>query len=1076
MKYQYFISFLFIFLQYIFINNYLYGYSYPHHFRSKQERYFANELKYLFYQPRTHGSNALNTTITFLSDMINNFYHNSNYTDLLQFFPHKYSTPYIASTNSFNIYTIHNDVNTSIFYFHKTNDSSDIINFSKNAKNARKDRRKNLMHDKKRVKDIYYHKNSKPLIIVCKVDTNPLRASTFDTSIHIFAITEAIETILNSKNITDKIKHDFAFVFTGCEEFDQLGTKYIIKNAFENGGYYLYLSGVGVGRPLALFSQSKKSSSVIKALSKVTYIPMATFTSELEDFISLIKAKSFSMIKVKQQTAPKNEHKSKSKSTFNSDATIESKTSSFNLNFLKKQGFEKEYHNYKYRYHLYNGATKIQKNKNFAGAELSFIGNPLIHSTASDMDSDAHNVKNVQLVVHSILHFLMHFDTKSTENDISKESYTVAFGISPLVFLIQKETLNLISFFLILLFCFYIVFYLVIQIYHKLNENERADIFNSINFVLKDEFSFIFCYFSALALTFICYFLFFLLLSVMNTSAIVFKPNLYLFLITFSIFTVFICIFEYLINNSKLKNYSSDQFNSASFYLDDDWHFLQVIYITLLLIIFRKFDFEILIVVTTIFFIIYQFCPVHKNLVWTPVFLSIFILCPFIFTYALLYRPFLLDCQNLPIFYADIVPFIFIFLFFTHISVFTLPFYYAKEKQKQNAESQTNPERLKIHYLCAISQILYAFNKIDNISSTSETEISEDNKKSNDKKLESSNLKTNVIKNRNKANKKESANIQSNSDKKSNNNNSLQSSVKNKIETIISSKKLIILNSFILLFLLFFNWSSFNNEIPIKGTFAHYYYKDSNKSEISFIPQNGRRLIPFLWKSLSKTANISYVYNYKGRLLTDPRPAFVKTVENSSLPFFFTLWPQISLSSIQHDVPNKRRVAIFDDENEDENNEIKKDKKPKVVRKILFNLHSSGPNINFIYFIFKCGTNLNAGQCVDSRIRLVDPIDQSTISYLHSQKSEEKLFNPFFSDNGETVFRIGSFVGNQIKRIPQIEINVTLNTQIKLTIAYQSFIETKEMKDFQSKFNKIAVNEINSNEVTQSVFIQTQMI
>lgn len=1086
MKYQYFGSFILIFILYNLINKCINVCLYTQYSETNQITHFTNSLKYLFFHPRTHGSNAFNSTYTSIDIIMQQLYNSSNYSDSFQLLPFKYNPAFYSSSNSFRMYTIHNDINTSIFYFHKTNGSTDIINFTSSSKNARKSRRKNILQNIKTIKQTLYHNNTKPLIIFCRIDTNPSSPSTYDSTIHIFAILEAVNSILSSKKISNKIKHDFAIVFTGCDEFDQLSTKNLMKNIFKDGGYYLYLSGVGVGRPFTLYSQSNKSSSVIKALSKVKSLPMATFISEFEDLISLIKAKSYSMSKIKHNP------KTKSKNIYNSNSekSLKDKTSSTSLNLaiLKKRGNEKEIHRYKYRYRYVNGATKIQKNKNFSGAELSFIGNSLFHLTPMDVDNDKNNINNIQLVVNCILQFLTHFNPNSGSNidDISKESYLVAFGISPFVFLIQKETLNLVSFGLILFFCLYVVFYLILQILYNLdwlNSNqekmksiEKVAILKSIISVFVDEFSFVFYFFLALISTFIFYMVFFLLLSVMNPSSMISMPILYFFLIVFSIFSVFIYIFEYLIDDFKHKKPSSVHNYNINYYLYDDWHFLQVIYMTILLIIFRKFDFEILIVETAIFFIILQFCPIHKNMKWMPVVLSLLILSPLIFAYSLLYNPFLLDCQNLPIFYADIVPFIFIFLFFIHMSVFILPFYFTREKQNGDLNTEIKPERLKIHYLCAISQIYLILGKI-NFSSFVEDEISEMEKKISEKKSVKTNEKVKGFKNRNKLNKSESS---SNSNNKSNKSIKTESqinittSLKTKIETIISSKILFFINFINLFFLIFFISPSFSRKIPIKGTFSHYFIKDSDKSEISFVPKSGRRSIPFIWKSLSKSDNYKYIYNYKGRLLTGPEPAIVQIIENSTLPFFFMSWPQISLSSIQHDIPTYRPVS-FESNDENENNEVFNNKK-KIVRKIIFNLNSMGPNVNFIYFIFKCGSNSIEGQCVDSRLSFVDPIDLTTISYSSMLKNEEKLLLPFLSRTDETVFRIGSFIGFPMKKVPHIEINVTKNTPIKLTIAYQSFIETKEMKDFKSKFNNFAINEINENEITQSVFIQTQMI
>lgn len=1041
---QYFLSFSLIFLSYIIINKYICGYSFNHHSEYKQDAILANILKYLYFHPRIHGTMILNTTYAIINNAIQSFYRNSTNKERIQLFAHRYYPTIIGSTNPFGIYTIHNDINYSIFYFHKAKDLDETINFS-SITSIRKSKKKNIIQNKKIIKNVYYHNNTKPLIIICKIDTNPVSPSTYDSTIHTFAILEAIKYIFSSKKTLDKIKHDFAFVFTGCEEFDQLGTKYLIKNVFNNGGYYLFLSGFGVDRPFTLYSQSNKSSSVLKALSKVRNLPIASFTSELEDLISIIKSKSISTTKFKETDYTNFDYRTKSK-------ILEEKTKpNANLKAYKKLKKLKENNRYKFRYRTVNSATQFQKSDKFSGAELSFIGNSLLHSTSNDIDNDEHNMMNIQLVTHCILNFLTNFETK--KDDLDEEKHSIAFGLSPFVFLIEKEKLNFFSSFLICFFLIYLSFYLFARVLYnfvylktinKTNKASLIDVFYSVFLVFSDEFSFIFYYFLALISTFVCFFVLILLLSVVNPSSMISNPNLYLFLFVFSIFSVFIVIFNCF---RKSKNENNPNFN---LYLVDDWHFLQVFYITFLLLIFKKFDFEILIVETAVFFIVLQFCPVHKNKKWLPLFLSFIILLPTIFTYSLLYRPYSIECQNLPVFFADSVPFIFIFVFFIHMSVFILPFYFINENKNYTVkEEKDQTELVKIHYLCSISQF---YIMIKSAKKMGIEKVKEDDRKSNIDDKEKANLN------------------KTSSNSNLNNNDGLVQNLKEKIERLISPKVVIFLNFCFFLFF-FFKSPSFCKEIPIKGTFSHYFTQNEESSEISFIPKSGKRTASFILSALSKSASeMKYVYDFNGRLLTDPSPAFVKTVENMTLPFFFKKWPKISHSSIQYEKPKK---TFFNDDEDDKSEEEKL--KPKMVRQISININGIGPNVDFIYFIFKCNSNLRYGQCVDKRIKLIDPIDYSTIPY--NNKNEERLLKPYLSKEGLTVFRIGSLVGYPLTiRMPRIEINVTENSNIKMTVAYQCFIETKEMKDFISKFNKFAVNEINQNEITQSVFIQTRDI
>lgn len=1071
MKYQFILSFLLIFLQCYIINSYLRGYSFPSLFNYKQDQVLANSFRYLYFHPRTHGSFALNTTYDVINEMINQIFNGSKYKERFQLFSYKYNPTMINSHNSFKLYTIRTDLNSSIFYFHKIDNSSDILNFPNNQNN-KKIRRKNVFQNKKTIKEIYYHNNTKPLLIACRVDTNPLSPSTYDSSIHLYAILESIRQIFENREIIDNIKHDFVFVFTGCEEFNQLGAKNLMKEAFKDGGYYLFLSGFGVGRPFTLFSQSNKSSSVLQALSKVKRLPLVSFIGEVENMISLIKGKSFSMSKIKGSNNYQNDHNAKSRSRKSIDTRNLSNETDI-LSFLKKQGNAKEIQNYKRRFNYVNDATRFRKNKNMSGAELSFIGSPLLHSTRSDIDNDEHNLKNVYLVVDCILQFLTNFDTKAKEKeDIEKEDSLIAFGVSPFVVLIKKETLIFISQILIILFCVYLVFYVSMQTVcnyfyfdsvskeaiskdnekntEKCKSIEKVTSIKCFYSILKNEFSFIFLYVFALLLTFLCHLAFVFLLSVVNPASFIVRPMFCLCLIVITIFSIFNSILYKLVHKNKGPNFN--------FHSDIDWHFLQVVYLTALLIAFKRFDFEVLIVVTAAVYIFFHVLPMHKYVKWLPVLSSLVILSPCVFTYVLLYQPFSLDCQDLPIFFGDVVPFIFIFIFSVHMSVFTLPLYFTLEIQRD--------DKKKKYHLSAFSQIYFLVKRIKfykNIFSDHKSE-----NQSNEKSIKSKddvNIKTSK---ENVTNNKVVADDDS-AEKPVNE----PSNWKLIIEKFCSARKIFVLTISIFSYFIFKS-PPFSLDFPIKGTFSHYFYKKSETSEISFIPKNGRRTIPFIWKTISKSStDIKYVYNYQRRLLSDPGPAFVKSFSNSTLPFFFTHWPIFLSSSIQND-GSLDKYSSSEDENEDKSDENYGLKlRPKMVRKIQINLFNISPNIDFVYFIFNCNSNFKWNQCVDRRIKLIHPLDLSTISCL---SEEEKLFLPFLSNSGDTVFRIGSFVGSVKRMVPLFEINVTKNSPIKLTIAYQSFIETKELKDFKTRFNRFAINEVNENEITQTVFIQTQMI
>ncbi|OHT04486.1 hypothetical protein TRFO_28052 [Tritrichomonas foetus] len=892
MKHLFHLSFLLVIIYYIILEGILRGSIFPNIFNKKFPNIQEDPHLYQYFSlyPRTPGSKSMNITAHLLYEVVEQIFNNKSDNKFKLYF--NIASSNLQSRNKAGMTHIQTSLNSSVLYFKRRGKKSE----------------------------------SNPIIITCRFDTSPLSISSFDSTLHIIAIIKAVQVFLDDPHFN--ISNDFAFVLNGCEEYGQLGAKYLMTELYPEA-YYLSLSGFGVGRPFILFTQSNLSSSVMKSLSHVRGLPMISGISEIPMFRYL------------------------------------------------------------------NDANRFMKSTQYYGAEVSFIGNPSYHGTNLDVDKDQTDESNVKLILSCIMTFLNNF--KMDEN----ETRLVSFGVAPFVLLVQQTTLEKVSNVIPIILCLYIPLF--------------------VN--LKSLF-FLFKFISALSLTFALSWLYTLVLSVVNSSSLTSMP----FLTTFFMLIIMINVLILILSYFRVKT-------------GENWHLLQVFYLTMLTLLFRKSEFNLPILLTIAFYFIQQFASrlrYHLPLLMMT-------LSPSILIYSTLYRSCSYASADYPIFLADLIPFYLLYFFFIHLSIFLLPFFFdnapistyslliAKLLQKIHQKNET-PNETKSENT----------GKVENKSvSRFKTPIKNNinlKKKSQSEKV--GNKQTIDLKKQNKTNKFSTPKKQSipSSPKRSNHKKSypkpLKSSNKNESNSEQDSKKIDFLEfihnphkmlfiSLSLLFIFLVKPNPFSKSYIIRGTFSQYIRDKAEESELSFVPYSGRKISHYLYREISKHQNnISYEPEFCGRIASECGPAIVQRLKKSRLPSFFDHWPRVFTSSID----------LLTD---------------PPYRQVNLNIENMSTEIDFIIISFQCTENKT---CVS--------------------KPPNKFFKPMVSSkNSETVFRVGG-----MSRKFFFEINITQFAPVAVTIAYQSFRSTIEKQAFENAFGSFVKGTVDEYQIAHTVFVQTTYV
>ena len=754
-----------------------------------------------------------------------------------------------------------------------------------------------------------------PLIFVIRMDSSPLGTSTYDSTLHVTAMLEVINTVCNNKVDFD---FDFYFILSCNEEFDQTGTKSLLNTVIKNA-YYVSFSGFGVGRPLILFSKSNLSSSILHALRSVDGLPMISLINEIPYF------------------------------KFNSAAT----------------SFQKD----------------INSNK-FMGAELSFIGNPLLHGTNKDIEFHQPE-KHVKLVYSSMMKIITSFKKENDEINLS------VFGIAPLVFFVPKDQL----YFFGNIFAISLFFYLFLNI--------------SIQRLLLT-----FKCFLSLLFTGCTFFVYFIIISVVNPGSLFDRPLLNTIVFSFTIVSTFI-LFNKLFHckpninacgNSKIHKGFKDQFNEENtieINFFHDFHFIQVSYLALLLIFFIGSDMTLPILITVVCYFISQLLPLHIFYCFG----MILTLLPAILLYSVLFKPLSLIISSNSTYFADLSPFFILFMFVVHNIIFIYPLANAP---LWSCGYFSLPLSKAIIYLTSI------FLKRKN-HKTSETEEVETKPQTSSKET----TKINYSQIRSKKNTFELHSKKNHSIRKPAN----TISILFPKETITSNK--LIPFTILILSIYILRPFQYSENCIIRGTSAEYFFFNQNNSEISFIPEGGKKSWDFIWREIRKNNNsaISFEKDFKGRLISQSQPAFVQHLNRSKFPEFFQ-WPVIEANI----------TDVYTEH---------------YFRNVNLTISNISDCINMIYFIAYCQNSDN--KCII--------------------KEKEELYDHVTVGSKETVLRFSGF-----SKVLSFSINARYFEPLTITIAYQSFHGTPERHRFENSLGQLVSPCNNEFELIHTIFVQNIIV
>lgn len=113
--------------------------------------------------------------------------------------------------------------------------------------------------------------------MMCHYDSTTAGVGAYDDAISCAAMIEVMHTLISTNRSINMKIH---FTLIGSEEYGLHGSSALAKNC-SISGYYLNLEGMGGSRPYALLKKANKSSSVIRAYSKVRGALLGTFANDI---------------------------------------------------------------------------------------------------------------------------------------------------------------------------------------------------------------------------------------------------------------------------------------------------------------------------------------------------------------------------------------------------------------------------------------------------------------------------------------------------------------------------------------------------------------------------------------------------------------------------------------------------------------------------------------------------------------------------------------------------------------------------------------------------------------------------